>query len=35
MLENAVLRWLCCHMLTVKIALILIQEDVGQEDDVI
>lgn len=35
MLENVVLRWFCCHMLTVKIALTVIQEDVGQEDDVI
>lgn len=34
-LENAVWRWSYCHMLAVKIALILIQKDSDQEDDVV
>jgi len=34
MLDNAVLRGLRCHTLTVKIALILTQKDIDQEDDV-
>lgn len=29
------LQWLCCHMLTMNIALILIQKDIDQEDDLL